>query len=312
LVEHAVAIARARAEATVRTELRRARTTWARARYLATARRIAGGQAELVRTIREVAQARFQAGRVGLDVVLALEARLARLEDQAADAQRELAASRAALRRAMHLRADAPLAAVAPYEEAVMRPRLPDALASWRASAPPHPDVRALRAQRARAATLVELVETLGRPPTDLGTSRLRNGADGASFGKLADAARPSPWYGLQEAYRAELAHRASKLEAATAARADELAAAAVAAWQRLRTAAAELTLQRETMMTLTEQAVRTTTERFRTGAADVDRVLTTIEQRLTVRRRTAAAHRDADLARVALDAILGAYAPPD
>ncbi|MGE0435045.1 MAG: TolC family protein [Planctomycetota bacterium] len=169
-----------------------------------------------------------------------------------------------------------------------------------------HPDARAVELKRERIGTMAELIETMSRPDADLDLSELPDPlADRPAFREMPAAMPPGPWYGLMEARRAELAHRGAALEAARTALIDQLRARAITAGQDLDAARAELQLQ-ATLDGLARQAVDATTEAFRAGRVDVDRVLAALTQRLDSALGASTARRDIATALADSDYLLG------
>ena len=303
LIDQAAAIARASLHSTARQLVRDALATFARVRFQQERIQILRDQLALAGSLLQVMKSRFETGNADLGSVLALQERVARITDARADAGRFLASEHAKLGQLMAI-GNAPVGPLtAPAADLLAM----DPAETSDERLAHHPDARVLELKHERVGTMVELVEAMARPDTDLDLSELPNPlADRPAFREQPAAMPPGPWYGLMEARRAELAHRAAALDAARAALIDQLRARAVAAGQDLDSGRAELQLQQTTLDGLARQAVDATTEAFRTGRVDVDRVLAALTQQLDSALGASIARRDIATAIAESDYLLG------
>jgi Outer membrane efflux protein len=306
LIDQAVSIARAALQSTTRQLLFNARATFARALYQQERVQILRDQWQLAKTLLGVMKSRFETGNSDLGSVLALEERVARLADARDDTESQVAVEQATL---------AQLMAVAGGEEdgTVGTLALPADLDSLEPAISTdellgaHPASRMLELKRERLGTMAELIETLARPDTDLDLSELPSPLDDRpEFRQRPVQMPPGPWYGLMEARRAELASRAESVRQARSSLIDQLRSRAIGAEEKLVTARAELELQEKTLDGLARQAISATTEAFRTGRIDVDRVLAALTQRLDASLGASMARRDIAISVAESDYLLG------
>ena len=305
LIDQAVSIAREALHGVLRRLVRDARSTFAVAVYLQRRQQILKDQLQLAVTVKNVTQARFEAGSADLGSVLAVEERVARLQNVLDDTARDLQSSRADLCRLMSLQSP---------EIGKLKPSdldAPDVEVEQRmGGVPRNPAARMVELKAERVGTMKELVETMSRPDADLDLSELPSPLrDDSQFRNQPAPMPPGPWYGLMEAYRAELGRRESALRESRAATLDQLRADALTASESLDTARSEKLLQETTLDSLADQAISTTMEAFRTGKVDIDRVLAALDQKLNAALGGAAARRDIERTAAMLDALLGPVA---
>jgi cobalt-zinc-cadmium efflux system outer membrane protein len=274
------AMARERLRATLAEALATAREAHGAAFEAAGRETLLAGFLPFLRSMAEVAAARYGAGRGRRDEQLRVETEIRRMETDLASARNDRAAAEARLRAVLDLPGDAPLAATAPPAVPKDSPAV-EALARRAATSSPTVAMAERSLELARVA--IRTGEIMSRPPSASAAPAdpgLRAPAGGGMEGEGTggDAATPgaamglgpsAPWYGVEEAYLRELRRRAAAAESDLAGARRDAEATARDAWRMLDTALRELRTAEATAVPLAEQAFEVSRRDYQTGAAD-------------------------------------------
>ena len=300
-----VEIAAAEYEATLRETLERVRVAFAELVFRDVEYEVLAELREFVRSVRDVAQTRFRAGRVDYGALAAAEARLATLENRLEASQRAKREAAAVIRDVLNVPEETVLGA----PEAEAPPALTEEqFTQWLKQRDEAPRLQALQAQTARTEAMIQMVELMSRPSADQDLSELPDPlADEPRFREQPAVPMDAPYFGRDEAYRDELAHRAAALRDAHDAARNRLRSNAEAAWLAYEQAQADAALARDTLAELAEREVEATLAAFRAGRVDIEQVLGAVERKLEATLGHAAATRRAAEALYALDRTLGA-----
>ncbi|NUN51278.1 MAG: TolC family protein [Planctomycetaceae bacterium] len=233
-----------------------------------------------LRSMAEVAAARYGAGKGMQDEQLRIETEIRRMETDLSAARNDRAAAEARLRAVLDISADVPLAGAASPAVPTEAPDI-DALA--RAAATSSPMVAMAERSLEMTRVAIRMGEIMARPLPESAASAdpgfrapTRGGMEGA--GMVGDAAVPgaamglkpsAPWYGVEEAYLRELRRRSVASESTLAASRRDSEAMSRDAWRMLDTALRELRTAEATAVPLAEQAFEVSRRNYQTGVVD-------------------------------------------
>jgi outer membrane protein TolC len=233
-----------------------------------------------LRSMAEVAAARYGAGKGMQDEQLRVETEVRRMETDLAAARNDRAAAEARLRAVLDLPADAPLPGMA---APAVPAEAPDADALVRAAAASSPMVAMAARSLETSRVAIRMGEIMARPlpgssaSPDPGFRAPAAGAmEGGGMGGDAPAPaaamglRPeAPWYGVEEAYLRELRRRSAAAEAGLLAARRDAEAMARDAWRMLDTALREIRTAEGTAVPLAGQAFEVSRRNYQAGAVE-------------------------------------------
>ena len=274
------AMARERLRASLAEALAAARESHAEAWEASGREKLLEGFLPFLRSMAEVAAARYGAGKGMQDEQLRIETEIRRMETDLAAARNDRGAAEARLRAVLDLQADALLAGMAPPPAPK---ETPDAGALAGVAATSSPMVAMAERSLAMTRVAIRMGEIMSRPlpesaaSPDPGFRAPGNGdpggggmgGDEASAGGAMGLRPRAPWYGVEEAYLRELHRRSSAAEKELAAARRDAEAMARDAWRMLDTALRELRTAESTAVPLAEQAFEVSRRNYQTGAVD-------------------------------------------
>ena len=274
------AMARERLRAALAEALASAREAHGSAWEAAGREKLLEGFLPFLRSMAEVAAARYGAGQGMQDEQLRIETEIRRMETDLVAARNARAAAEARIRAVLDLPADVPLAGTAPPAVPKEAPDV-DNLARLASTSSPMVSMAERSLEMSRVA--IRMGEIMSRPllesaaSTDPGfRAPAKGGMEGEGMGEGASAPgaamglKPSaPWYGVEEAYLRELRRRSVAAESDLAGSRREADAMSRDAWRMLDTALRELRTAEATAVPLAEQAFEVSRRNYQTGAVD-------------------------------------------
>jgi cobalt-zinc-cadmium efflux system outer membrane protein len=274
------AMARERLRASLAEALASAREAHAETWEAAGREKLLAGFLPFLRSMAEVAAARYGAGLGMQDEQLRVETEIQRMETDLVAARNARAAAEARLRAVLDLPADVQLAGTAAPAVPAEAPDV-DVLARVAASSSPMVAMAERSLEMSRV--VIRMGEIMSRPifesaastdpgfraPAKGGTEGEGMGGDAAAPGSAMGLKPSAPWYGVEEAYLRELRRRSVAAESDLAGAKRDADAMSRDAWRMLDTALRENRTAEATAVPLAEQAFEVSRRNYQTGAVD-------------------------------------------